>query len=251
MIAIIFAGPSISPPSPPIAGIEWRPPVRQGDLFWQPCRAPRSLASPMVIRNRADGLAQGNPLGHGPGIHVYGAASIGEFGPRAHGVRDEGYRHIYRQFRAGQLTDDDEVAVCTAGGDDTCRSPTPWSMCGHYRPRAPAGVVEPAFAARLVSIGKSLFYKDRTYEAILDAVTEQGLAPEALRRFAAWLPSGKVDQKRIDAGGDAPGHCGAYCRRRDPAGGFLRFSHTFAWEEARLRIEMARDPAGACQPVTG
>jgi hypothetical protein len=32
MIAIIFAGPSMPPPVTPIAGIEWGPPVRQGDM---------------------------------------------------------------------------------------------------------------------------------------------------------------------------------------------------------------------------
>jgi hypothetical protein len=36
------------PPTPPIAGIEWRPPVRQGDLYLA------ALSGPAII-----GLAQG------------------------------------------------------------------------------------------------------------------------------------------------------------------------------------------------
>jgi hypothetical protein len=105
------------------------------------------------------------------------------------------------------------------------------------------GIIEPAVAARLVLIGKSLFYKDRTYEAILNATTEQDLAPEAARRFAAWLPSGKVDQKRIDADEMLQAIAAHIAGGVIPLEVSYEFSHTFAWEEARLRIEMARDLA--------
>jgi hypothetical protein len=43
------------------------------------------------------------------------------------------------------------------------------------------GVVEPALAAALVQIAKSLFYKDRTYEAIRRPLPRMGLRQ---RRFA-------------------------------------------------------------------
>jgi hypothetical protein len=106
------------------------------------------------------------------------------------------------------------------------------------------GVVEPAFAARLVSIAKSLFYKDRTYEAILKAATEQGLAPELVGRFASWLPGGKVDQKRIDASEMLEAMTAQISSGVIPLKVSYEFSHTFAWEEARRRIEAAGDPAG-------
>jgi hypothetical protein len=105
------------------------------------------------------------------------------------------------------------------------------------------GVVEPAFAARLVSIAKSLFYKDRTYEAILKAATEQGLAPELVGRFANWLPGGQVDQKRIDASEMLQAITVHISSGVIPLKVSYEFSHTFAWEEARQRIEAVRDPA--------
>jgi hypothetical protein len=157
----------------------------------------------------------------------------------------KGAGHIYRQFRAGQLTDDDEVAVLhgPAETDYVQVTDAMVNVRATIDRALQLGIVEPAFAARLVSIGKSLFYKDRTYEAILNAATEQGLAPEAPRRFAAWLPSGKVDQKRIDASEMLQAITAHIAGGVIPLEVSWEFSHTFAWEEARRRIEMARDLA--------
>jgi hypothetical protein len=180
------------------------------------------------------------------GIHVYGAASIGAL--RAAELADFGMKgigHIYRQFRAGQLTDDDEVAVLHGPAEiDYVQVTEAMVNVRATVDRAlQQGIVEPAFAMRVVSIGKSLFYKDRTYEAILNAATEQGLAPEAVRRFAAWLPGGKVDQKRIDASEMLQAIMAHIAGGVIPLEISYEFSHTFAWEEARRRIELARDQA--------
>ena len=61
------------------------------------------------------------------------------------------------------------------------------------------GIVEPVFAAELAGIARSLFYKVRTYPLILRKATELGLSQSSLDRFAAWLPDGQIDQKRLDA----------------------------------------------------
>jgi hypothetical protein len=252
MIAVIFAGPSMPPSTPPIAGIEWRPPVRQGDLYLA------ALSGPAII-GVVDGYFEIVPTvwhkeilwAMAQGIHVYGAASIGAL--RAAELTDFGMKgtgHIYRQFHAGQLTDDDEVAVLHGPAEiDYVQVTDAMVNVRATIDRAlQLGIVEPAFAARLVSIGKSLFYKDRTYEAILNAATEQGLAPEAARRFAAWLPSGKVDQKRIDASEMLQAITAHIAGGVIPLEVSYEFSHTFAWEEARRRIEMARDLAAHANP---
>src|SRR6266436_5726239 len=114
MIAIIFAGPSLPPSAAPsAAGLEWRPPVRQGDLY----RA--ALSSPALI-GVIDGYFELVPTvwhkeilwAMANGIHIYGAASIGAL--RAAELADfgmQGMGHIYRQYRTGALMDDEEVAV--------------------------------------------------------------------------------------------------------------------------------------------
>ena len=248
MIAVIFAGPSLPPPTSPIAGIEWRPPVRQGDLYLA------ALSRPAII-GVADGYFEIMPTvwhkeilwAMAQGIHVYGAASIGAL--RAAELTDFGMKgigHIYRQFHTGRLTDDDEVAVLHGPVEiDYVQVTDAMVNVRATIDRAlQLGVVEPAFAARLVSIAKSLFYKDRTYEAILKAATEQGLAPELVGRFASWLPGGQVDQKRIDASEMLEAMTAHISSGVIPLKVSYEFSHTFAWEEARRRIEVAGDPAG-------
>jgi hypothetical protein len=248
MIAVIFAGPSLPPSvAPLVAGLDWRPPVRQGDLYLA------ALSGPAII-GVIDGYFERVPtvwhkeilwaMSHG--IHVYGAASIGAL--RAAELADFGMKgigHVYRQFRTGQLTDDDDVAVLHGPAEVNYVQVTEAMVNVHATiDRAlKLGVVDSAIAAALVPIAKSLFYKDRTYEAILKAATEQGLAPGALRRFANWLPDGQVDQKRMDAVEMLQAIAAHLAAGVSPLEVSYEFAHTFAWEEARRRIETARDQA--------
>ncbi len=114
MRAVIFAGPSLPPSvAAGFAGIEWRPPVRQGDIYLA------ALSSPAII-GIIDGYFEIVPTvwhkeilwAMDQGIHVYGGASIGAL--RAAELADfgmTGIGQVYEQYRAGRLTDDDEVAV--------------------------------------------------------------------------------------------------------------------------------------------
>src|SRR5580704_8613622 len=230
MIAVIFAGPSLPPPTSPIAGIEWRPPVRQGDLYLA------ALSRPAII-GVADGYFEIMPTvwhkeilwAMAQGIHVYGAASIGAL--RAAELTDFGMKgigHIYRQFHTGRLTDDDEVAVLHGPAEiDYVQVTDAMVNVRATIDRAlQLGVVEPAF------------------EAILKAATEQGLAPELVGSFASWLPGGQVDQKRIDASEMLEAITAHISSGVIPLKVSYEFSHTFAWEEARRRTETASDPAG-------
>jgi hypothetical protein len=100
-----------------------------------------------------------------------------------------------------------------------------------------SGMVEPNLAAALIEIAKSLFYKDRTYEAMLKLASGRGLAPAALNRFAAWLPRGQVDQKRVDAEEMLRAMIAHLEGGVSPLEVSYQFAHTFAWEEARQLIE--------------
>jgi hypothetical protein len=248
MNAVIFAGPSLPRPvAPRAAGLEWRPPVRQGDLYLA------ALSGPAII-GVIDGYFELVPTvwhkeilwAMAQGIHVYGAASLGAL--RAAELADFGMKgigHVFRQFHTGRLMDDDEVAVLhgPAEVDYVQVTEAMVNVRATIDRALQLGVVEPALAAALVSIAKSVFYKDRTYEAILTAAAEHGLAPEALRRFAKWLPGGQVDQKRIDAREMLQVIVAHLASGVAPLEVSYRFVHTFAWEEARRRTEMALDPA--------
>jgi len=205
MTAIIFAGPTLPPALQPVleCAIEWRPPVRQGDVY----RA--ALTRPSVI-GIIDGYFEFVPTvwhkeilwAMAQGIHVFGAASIGAL--RAAELDTFGMRgigRIYEAFRDGILEDDDEVAVLH-GPEELGYPPLTEAMVtirATFDEAARAGVLAPEVAAQLTAVAKSLFYKERTYEAVLERGAASGLPAGLLQALAAWLPCNRIDQKRIDA----------------------------------------------------
>ena len=205
MRAIVFAGPSLPPASRPVAepAIEWRPPVRQGELY----RA--ALGGPAVI-GVIDGYFEIVPTvwhkeilwAMAQGIYVFGAASIGAL--RAAELDSFGMRgigRIYEAFRDGVLDDDDEVAVLH-GPEELGYPPLTEAMVNMratFDEAARVGVLAPDMATQLAAIAKSLFYKERTYRAVSQRAAASGIPAAPLRDLAAWLPSGRIDQKRRDA----------------------------------------------------
>jgi hypothetical protein len=242
MTAIIFAGPSLPPRARPhVAGLEWRPPLRRGDLYMVALRRPGLIG---VV----DGYFETVPTvwhkeilwAMSQGVHVYGAASIGAL--RAAELAEFGMKgvgQIYRQYRAGELTDDDEVAVLHGPAEIGYVQVTEAmvNVRATVEQALRSGIVEPDLAAALIEIAKSLFYKDRTYEAMLKLASGRGFAPAALDRFETWLPRGQVDQKRIDAEEMLRTMIAHLESGVSPLEVSYQFAHTFAWEEARQLIE--------------
>ncbi len=243
MSAIIFAGPSLPPRLRPAGEplIEWRPPVRQGELY----RA--ALARPAAI-GVVDGYFEVVPTvwhkeilwAMAQGIYVFGAASIGAlraaeldvFGMR--GIGD-----IYEAFRDGILEDDDEVAVLH-GPEELGYPPLTEAMVNIRATFAEAvrrGVVAPELAVRLTDIAKTLFYKKRTYEAVLETAAGSGLPARALRDLAAWLPSGRIDQKRRDAAAMLEAIRAHLAAGAPPLRVSYTLAETIAWEAARHPID--------------
>jgi hypothetical protein len=203
--AVIFAGPSLPPRlRPDDARFDWRPPVRQGELY----RA--ALAGPAVI-GVIDGYFEVVPTvwhkeilwAMAQGIHVFGAASIGAlraaeldtFGMRGVGA-------IYEAYRDCILQDDDEVAVLH-GPEELGYPPLTEAMVNIRATAAEAvrrGILPAGVAAQLIGIAKTLFYKNRTYEAVLRAAASVA----GIQRLAAGRPRRSETPRR---GGDA---------RRDP-----------------------------------
>jgi hypothetical protein len=202
--AIIFAGPTLPPRLRPIdSGFDWRPPVRQGELY----RA--ALERPAVI-GVIDGYFETVPTvwhkeilwAMAQGIHVFGAGSTGALRAAeldAFGMR--GIGQVYEAYRDGLLADDDEVAVLH-GPEELGYPPVTEAMVNIRATVLEAegrGILSPAIAAQLTAIAKALFYKSRTYEAVLRAAAEHGLPVARLREFGAWLPESRIDRKRLDA----------------------------------------------------
>src|ERR1700758_4110244 len=106
MIAIVFSGPSLPLSKAPfVAGMEWRPPVRQGDLY------KAALGRPALI-GVIDGTFELVPTvwhkeilwAMAQGIHVYGAASIGALrAAELHSFGMVGIGRIFDAYRDGIL----------------------------------------------------------------------------------------------------------------------------------------------------
>jgi hypothetical protein len=205
MRAVIFAGPSLPPQARPACeyDIDWRPPVRQGDLY-------RAALEPPAIIGVIDGYFEVTPTvwhkeilwAMAQGIYVYGAASIGALRAAELDVFGmKGIGRIYEDFRDGVLTDDDEVAVLH-GPEDLGYPPMTEAMVNIRATLAaavPDGIVSAGLAAELIAIAKLLFYKDRTYKTVVQSASAVGLDAGELSRFIDWVPQGRIDQKRRDA----------------------------------------------------
>jgi len=204
MKAVIFAGPSLPPafrPSDP--ALEWRPPVKQGEVY------EATLTHPAII-GIIDGYFETTPTvwhkeilwAMAQGIHVYGSASIGALrAAELHSFGMVGIGRIFEAYRDGTLTDDDEVAVLH--GPEELGYPVLTEAMVNIRAtldRAIAeGVVHTALAAHLVEIATKLFYKQRSWDAMLRLAATYDLLPMPHDELRAWLRANQVDQKRTDA----------------------------------------------------
>ncbi len=146
------------------------------------------------------------------GIHVFGAASIGALRAAELDVFGmKGIGRIYEDFRDGVLLDDDEVAVLH-GPEELGYPPLSEAMVNIRATLEEAvrkGIAEPRLAETLTAIAKRVFYKERSYAALLRAIAVADQPRQSLSAFAAWLPQGRVDRKRLDALAmlDAIGEC--------------------------------------------
>jgi hypothetical protein len=240
MSVVVFVGPSLPPGLRPAEEtlFEWRPPVRQGDVY----RA--ALAHPLAI-GVVDGYFDTMPTAWhkeflwamAEGIHVFGAASIGALRAvelEAFGMR--GIGRIYRALRDSRWLDYDEVAV--VHGPAQLGYPSETEAMVNVRATLAAavqdGILAPQLAAVLTSVAKALFYKKRTYGAVLRSAEACGCPAPALRRFADWLPGGRIDQKRRDAEAMLDAMRSHVATGPGPLRVTYKLSDTVAWQAARL-----------------
>lgn len=213
MTACVFTGPTLSAQDArTLLDATYLPPVRQGDVYRAAVR----------YRPRAIGIVDGY-FQHVPsvwhkeilwvmaqGIHLFGGASMGAlraaelatFGMRGVGRIFEAYRDGWlAPYETETFEDDDEVAVMHGPPESgfVALSEAMVNIRCTLASAADAGVIAPATRDALVGIGKALFYPDRSYDRLLCVAAERGLPAHELDAVRAWLPAGRVNQKRDDA----------------------------------------------------
>jgi len=202
--AIVFAGPSISRQEvEALPGVEWRPPVSQGDVYRGAQTAPDAIA---II----DGYFEGAPsVWHkeilwamSRGIHLFGASSMGALrAVELHQFGMRGVGEIFDHFRDGILEDDDEVAVLHGPAELNYPSASLAMVNARKSITAAmeASVIGQTVAESLVALAKSIFYQRRQWTKVFALARESGIDANALAAFEAWLENNEQDLKLQDA----------------------------------------------------
>ena len=213
MKACVFVGPTLAPEEVARAiDAVPLPPVQQGDVY----RAARRH------RPRAIGIVDGY-FQHVPsvwhkeilwamaeGIHVFGSASMGAlraaelaaFGMRGVGRIFTAYRTgLFEPYRDAVFEDEDEVAIVHAPADGgyTPLSEAMVNIRSTLAAAATAEIIGVDTRDGLVRMAKGVFYPDRSWERLLRAAATARLPEREVQALRAWLPRGRIDQKRDDA----------------------------------------------------
>lgn len=213
------------------------PPVSRGDVY----RA--SLEQPWGI-GIIDGYFEQVPsVWHkeilwamSQGIHVFGSASMGALRATELALFGMvGVGDIYEAFATGELMDDDEVAITHGPMEYGCRalSEAMVNIRATLRRAEAEGVLRAATRAGLERLGKKLFYAERDYPQLLRAAAREGLPAAELEAFQAWLPGGRVDQKKQDALAMLRVMREHSAREPGPKQVRYFFEHTDGWEALR------------------
>jgi len=204
MTCIVFLGPSLAiAEARAILDADYRPPASANDVLDAVCDAPRAI---VVI----DGLfEQVLSVRHkevlyalSRGIRVYGAASMGAL--RAAELDSFGMRgvgKIYEAYASGEYEDDDEVAVAHATTDYGFRpvSEAMVNLRWGLELAEAQRVIAATTRARLTALGKTLFYRERSWAALLALGADEGMPAHELRALGAFVKQTQPNRKRDDS----------------------------------------------------
>jgi hypothetical protein len=237
MVAVLFAGPTLAGTDmTPPEGFVLRPPAGQGDIY----RATERLR-PRAI-GLVDGVFEGVPsVWHkeilwamASGVALYGSASMGALRAAelsAFGMIGVG--RIFEAYRDGAIEADDEVALLH-GPRETGFLPLTEPLVNvraTCEAAEAAGVLARDEAQAVLAAARSIFYKDRTWRAIVARCRAPARSRDRLNALEAWLSLGRVDQKRLDAEAMI-GRMLADLERPNAGVPDLEFEPTFLWERA-------------------
>ncbi len=184
------------------------------------------------------------------GVRVYGASSMGalraaeleQFGMIGIGKVFEAYRSgLFPPFSGETFEDDDEVAIAHGPAElGYLGSDAMVDIRATLAAAESQGIIDRACRDRLAEIAKGLFYKDRSYERLVQLARGASELSLWMSGFEDWLPGGKVSQKRLDAEALLTSLARGVGGRPVPA---FRLEPTAAWDAAlRAMDETAPGP---------
>lgn len=136
------------------------------------------------------------------GIRVYGASSMGALRAAETSTFGMiGVGEIYRQYASGELQDDDEVALAHSPADQGYRkvSEPMVNVRATLIAAELAGLLDAAERARLIEIGKRIYFAERSFPAILREAASSGFDRSKIDALSRFVGTSYVDQKKQDA----------------------------------------------------
>jgi hypothetical protein len=201
---VIFLGPTLPvKEAVKILDAVYLPPAAQGDIL-----TAYKTYSPSVI-GLIDGYFECVPsVWHkeilyvmSQGVHIFGSSSMGALrAAELHPFGMTGSGEVFEAYRTGMIEDDDEVAV--VHGPESVGYPllseAMINIRRSLRDALEEGIITEEQHQKLISAGKDMHYKQRTYQNILQAA---GISGQSGSRFLTWLSMNRRDLKKEDAVG--------------------------------------------------
>lgn len=202
----LYAGPSafgLAPARRQAAGIEWRAPVRRGDV--------RQLVAekPPAVLVLCDGVFQSEPaVSHAElcaaldaGWQVWGVSSLGAI--RAHELRSEGMRGfgwVHSQFARFDDFSDDEM--CLLHLPEPPYQPLTEALVElryALEMQGPALGIQPRASRRLIAALSELWFGERSLERVQGLMLGVAKIDKlAARRLLAWLARHRIKTMDLD-----------------------------------------------------
>jgi hypothetical protein len=203
MDMIVFAGPSLARVKPFDMGeIVLRPPAACGDIARAAAQQPAAIGLiDGFFETTASPWHKEILWALARNIAVFGSSSMGALrAVELHLFGMIGVGQVFAAYRGGLIEDDDEVSILH-GPKETGYVHITEALVNVRASLAKAcehNILGAGEAAALIEGAKDLFYKDRTWDRILEA--GRGRIDESrLVRLAEWLPEDQVDIKGQDA----------------------------------------------------
>jgi hypothetical protein len=211
--------PAARPQSPDFV---WRPPAVAGDGIAALDARPRAVVLIDGLFDRYPAIRHKELLALiEAGVVVIGGASMGALrAAELHTLGMIGVGRIFQAYATGRLMGDDEVAVLHGPEEMGWASLTlPLVNVRATLARAVRDrIVSPQTARGLRAQARRIFFQDRTWQTLLGAATQAGVASgRELDAFAAWAGEGYVDLKRFDAQACLAAALGPLSRVQGPA----------------------------------
>lgn len=224
--------------------ITLRPPASRGDIYLAAGEEPQAI---LLI----DGAFEDVPAvfhkeilwALNRGIHVFGASSLGALRAAeldAFGMIGIGL--IYEGYKNGQLQRDDAVAVLHGPSE------LGWPLLTRALVDIQAtlleaqkqSVIDLATKKVLEAAASNLFWRERTYEKIVDRALKMGWRGDARSDFLSWVAESEVSQKHRDAVALIEHVTKNWSLLETPFQPNFRFENTAAWQSLVVDIAWKR-----------